>query len=107
MTDDLGTLLQRLESGDEEEIVGAVGQLPQRIEQIVELPPKQVARVLRALLVALDADVETTIRGIYRALDQVISKVSDKHQIAYPKDISISYEYVIGVLESGEFPRDG
>lgn len=106
LKDEIGKLLVGLKSGSDEEILEAAVKLRQGVEQVVELPQKQVAAILRALLEVLDSGSHSsaTIRGIYAAVDEIIGKVSVKYQIMYPKDVTVTYEYVIDALERERFP---
>ncbi len=98
-----------LNSGNETEIGHAAVQLLQRVDEVVELPPKQVAFIIRALIDCQDAIPcnSDVIHDVFAALDAIIPKVETKYQIMYPKDVSNSNEFLIGVLERDEFSNDG
>ncbi len=107
MKEEIKDLLRKLIVGSDFDVSEAAVKLKQMVGQIVELPQKQVAGVLQALLTALDTSTcgSDVIDNIYSALDTIISKVMDKYKIVYPKDQVGSFEYVIGLLEREELPR--
>ena len=106
MKDEIKDLLRKLLVGGEEDVSRAAVKLNQMEARIVELPQKQVAAILQALLSALDSSRcdSDGMDDIYAALDSIIDKVTVKYKIVFPKDQAGSYEYVIGLLGREEFP---
>ncbi|MBD3190667.1 MAG: hypothetical protein GF308_08480 [Candidatus Heimdallarchaeota archaeon] len=97
----IASYLLKLKEGTEEEISAVAKTLSKEAKQIVELPRKQVAKILRSLLKALDRGDLNSSAELYGAIDKIILELTDKYDIFIGPDTTVSYDWYLGFLEEG------